>query len=135
MSGHLQAALTNLLRQVDAAGGDPERLSAVAVPAELTQRWSAAIGDWLGQAWSAAAQTAATEFGVAPQAPTAALSARAAVLADHLAESARFEVVGAALRGDTLDQLAARYGDLVGRRLTTDLTAAAQDIAGEIGNG
>ena len=79
-----------------------------------------------------AAERMATELGTDPapelaaEAPTAAEDAKGRNLADHLAESARFAVVGGALRGEDLAALALRMTQAFDVRLRNDLTDEAQ---------
>lgn len=121
-----------LLLQIDAAGGDPERLVAAVVPGELVAEYGGWIAGWLEEVYRVGAAQMAERIGGAVPEPPASLRARAASIAAHHAEAARFEVVQAALRGESLESLAARYAETMDVRLRGDLTAEARGIAGEL---
>lgn len=128
----LAEQVRSLLLQIDAAQGDPERIVAAVVPGEQVAEYGGWIAGWLEQVYRVgAAQMAERIGGEVPQ-PPATLRARATSIAAHHAEAARFEVVQAALRGESLESLAARYAETMDVRLRGDLTDEARGIAGEL---
>lgn len=128
----LAEQVRSLLLQIDAAGGDPERIVAAVVPGEQVAEYGGWIAGWLEQVYRVGAAQMVERIGGEVPEPPAALRARAASIAAHHAEAARFEVVQAALRGETLESLAARYAETMDVRLRGDLTDEARGIAGEL---
>lgn len=125
---HAESILRALLEQIgqSLASGDASRLGAVSAPDGLVVAWGEDIALWLG-AVRVQARVAAG-LPALDQGPTEADRVRGLVVARHLAEAARFEVVQAALDGSSAEQIAQRYVAVVNRRLALDLDAAAAEI-------
>jgi len=146
MTPRLEALLSNLLRQVDlaqtsppgplSAGGEGEsidaRLAEIAPNRALVDDLATGIARFVAGVRVQAALRYAEETGAqqaAPlqdPAPAAAEVAKGRNVAAHLAESTRFAVVGAALRGEPLGQLASAFAKAVDVRLRNDLRAEAK---------
>lgn len=134
---HLVGWLQSLLSQLDALQGDVTRAGEVYVPLGLVDGYADWIGEWLTAAWEAAAQTMEESIGVATiaTAPAARLQAKAAMIAAHHAEAARFEVVMAALRGQTGEAIGAAFSEAMSRRLRGELPVAGREIADQVSVG
>jgi len=141
---HLIGWLQSLLSQLDALGGPStgsgqalSRVGEVIVPAGLVDAYADWIAEWLTAAWEAAAATMAAEVGAGlvpatgrPQGPPVQrLQAKAAMIAQHHAEAARFEVVMAALRGETGEAIGAAFAEAMSSRLRGELPVAGREIA------
>lgn len=141
MAPRVEALLNNLLRQVDLAAADEARLAEITPAPALVDDLANGIATFIAGVRSLAAQRMADETGVDPDPemvagdPQPAEMAKAWNVAAHLAESTRFAVVGGALRGEDLSQLASAFAEQVDVRLRNDLRAAAQGAVAAVNEG
>ncbi|MBI2301794.1 MAG: hypothetical protein HYU66_23060 [Armatimonadetes bacterium] len=129
---HLGAILSDLLGQL---GGD-QAVSEIAVKPELVAAYAGWIQAWLERRYETAWVKAQSDLGLPPTPPAGGQDAgeKARVLAADHAQAALTEVQLAVLRGESPEQIAGRYAELMSRRVRVDLVQTqgpqiAQDVA------
>lgn len=131
---HLQAMLTALLTQLDAAES-PEQVAAVAVPGFIVEEYAGWMYRWLQATWDLAAQRMEEEVGFAVAPATDAprrLALKAAVLAEYHAAQAKLAVVESWERGEPIEAIASRFAEQLDVRQRNDLHAGARQIVDEV---